>query len=166
MAPTAKNGAGVILKACRKDKVVHTNRKEDLLGFSRQGWEGVSDGLKTHYRGDLYGHIGAATEGYASVYRGFAYEVRNEKVVAPKLIICWCEEETSRLEKTAKSSQEKHALPNTACLHWTFCLSVFNVKGRGVPCQESCGRTSMGAQWRRSDLELQRVFLHTRGLNC
>ncbi|GKF65297.1 hypothetical protein Tco_0191814, partial [Tanacetum coccineum] len=32
-------------------------------------------------------------------------------------IICWCEEETSRHVKTVKSSQEKHALPNTTCSH-------------------------------------------------
>ncbi|GJV63072.1 retrovirus-related pol polyprotein LINE-1 [Tanacetum coccineum] len=55
-SPTAKNRVGVILKACLKDKVVHVNRcsrKEDLLGFSRQGREGVPDGPTTDSRGRL-----------------------------------------------------------------------------------------------------------------
>ncbi|GKC94653.1 hypothetical protein Tco_1160095 [Tanacetum coccineum] len=42
-APTARNGVGVIFKAGLKDKVVHVNRKDDLLRFSRQGREGVPD---------------------------------------------------------------------------------------------------------------------------
>ncbi|GJX16421.1 putative reverse transcriptase domain-containing protein, partial [Tanacetum coccineum] len=71
---TARNGVGIIVKACLKDKVVHVNRKLVLQE------ERPSDNI---------------------LERG---------VVAPKLIICWCGEETSKLVKTAESFQEKHAL--------------------------------------------------------
>nr|GEY41955.1 cleavage/polyadenylation specificity factor, 25kDa subunit [Tanacetum cinerariifolium] len=66
---------------------------------------------------------GAMTEGYAGVHGGFGYGARNEEGHA---ILDFATahdlEETSRIVKTAESSQEKHALPNTACWHWTFYL--------------------------------------------
>nr|GEW30909.1 ribonuclease H-like domain-containing protein [Tanacetum cinerariifolium] len=53
--------------------------KEYLLGFSGQDRERVFDGPTTDSRGDLNGHIGAATEGYAGVHGGFGFRVRNEE---------------------------------------------------------------------------------------
>ncbi|GKE54012.1 retrovirus-related pol polyprotein LINE-1 [Tanacetum coccineum] len=187
---TGRNGVGVILKACLKDKVIHVNRCSDRIIALTLVIDGETVNMISTYAPQV--GLRAVTEGYAGVHGGFGYGVRNEEgraildfaiahdlvvvylnfkkrdhhlvtfqsgVGAPKLIICWCEEGTSRRVKTVESSHEKHALPNTACSHWTSYLRVFNAGERGVPCRESCGRTSLGMQQRRSDLELLRVFL-------
>ncbi|GJT06547.1 craniofacial development protein 2 [Tanacetum coccineum] len=111
-SPTARNGVGVILKACLKDKVVHVNRCSDRIisltlvidgetinvisayapqvGLSevekKTFWDSldkVVGEFPTDQRlilgGDLNGHIGATTEGYAGVHGGFGYGVRNEE---------------------------------------------------------------------------------------
>ncbi|GKB13220.1 craniofacial development protein 2, partial [Tanacetum coccineum] len=111
-SPTARNGVGVILKACLKDKVVHVNRCSDRIisltlvidgetvnvisayapqvGLSevekKTFWDSLDKVVRefpTDQRlilgGDLNGHIGAATEGYAGVHGGFGYGVRNEE---------------------------------------------------------------------------------------
>ncbi|GJX44891.1 craniofacial development protein 2 [Tanacetum coccineum] len=111
-SPTARNGVGVILKACLKDKVVQVNRCSDRIisltlvidgetvnvisayapqvGLSevekKTFWDSLDKVVRefpTDQRlilgGDLNGHIGAATEGYAGVHGGFGYGVRNEE---------------------------------------------------------------------------------------
>ncbi|GJW28207.1 craniofacial development protein 2 [Tanacetum coccineum] len=111
-SPTARNGVGVILKACLKDKVVHVIRCSDRIitltlvidgetvnvisayapqvGLSevekKTFWDSLDKVMREFltdqrliFGGDLNGHIGAATEGYAGVYGGFGYGVRNEE---------------------------------------------------------------------------------------
>ncbi|GKC74470.1 cleavage/polyadenylation specificity factor, 25kDa subunit, partial [Tanacetum coccineum] len=109
---TARNGVGVILKACLKDKVVHVIWCSDRIitltlvidgetvnvisayapqvGLSEVEkmtfWDSLDKVVREFptdqrviLRGDLNGHIGAATEGYAGVHGGFGYGVRNEE---------------------------------------------------------------------------------------
>ncbi|GJU68269.1 retrovirus-related pol polyprotein LINE-1 [Tanacetum coccineum] len=125
---TARNVVGVILRACLKEKVVHVNRCSDRIISLTLVIKG--EAVNVISAGDLNGHIGATTEGYSSVHRGFGYEVRNEEghsildfatahdlaivnsyfqeerpssnYIAPKLTICLCDEETLRRVKTAK----------------------------------------------------------------
>ncbi|GKA99692.1 craniofacial development protein 2 [Tanacetum coccineum] len=111
-SPTARNGVGVILKACLKDKVVHVNRCSDRIislmlvidgetinvisayapqvGLSevekKTFWDSLDKVVREFptdqrliLRGNLNGHIEAATEGYAGVHGGFGYGVRNEE---------------------------------------------------------------------------------------
>ncbi|GKE33866.1 hypothetical protein Tco_1453188, partial [Tanacetum coccineum] len=85
-SPTARNGVRVILKAFRKDKVVRANLCSDKIIsltflIDRETVNVISAYASLILGGDLNGHIGAATEGYAGVYGGFAYGVRNEKVL-------------------------------------------------------------------------------------
>ncbi|GKD61813.1 craniofacial development protein 2, partial [Tanacetum coccineum] len=109
---TTKNGVGIILKACLKDKVVQVNWCSDRIisltlvidgetvnvisayapqvGLSelekKTFWDSLDKVVRefpTDQRlivgGDLNGHIGATTEGYAGVHGGFGYGVRNEE---------------------------------------------------------------------------------------
>ncbi|GJW18221.1 cleavage/polyadenylation specificity factor, 25kDa subunit, partial [Tanacetum coccineum] len=82
-SPTARNGVGVILKACLKDIVVHVNRCSDRIISLTIVINGETVNVISAYapqvglRGDLNGHIEAVTEGYAGVHRGFGYGVRN-----------------------------------------------------------------------------------------
>ncbi|GKD66860.1 craniofacial development protein 2, partial [Tanacetum coccineum] len=82
---TARNGVRVILNACLKDKVVHVIRCSDKIITLTLVIDGETGNVISAYapqagqRGDLNGHIGAATEGYAGVHGGFEYGVRNEE---------------------------------------------------------------------------------------
>ncbi|GKA80973.1 retrovirus-related pol polyprotein LINE-1 [Tanacetum coccineum] len=109
---TARNGVGVILRACLKDKVVHVNRCSGMIillklviegeivnvisaytpqvGLSGEEkktfWDSLDEVMmdtSTDQRlflgGDLNMHIGATTEGYLGVHRGFGCGVRNKE---------------------------------------------------------------------------------------
>ncbi|GJS65768.1 retrovirus-related pol polyprotein LINE-1 [Tanacetum coccineum] len=82
---TARNGVGVILKACLKDKVVHVIWCSDRIITLTLVIDGETVNVIRVYapqvglRGDLNGHIRVATEGYAGVHGGFGYGVRNEE---------------------------------------------------------------------------------------
>ncbi|GJY90157.1 retrovirus-related pol polyprotein LINE-1, partial [Tanacetum coccineum] len=80
---TARNGVGVILRACLKDKVVHVNRCSDKIISLTLVIKGetvkVINAYAPQVGGDLNGHIGATTEGYSGVHGGFGYGVRNKE---------------------------------------------------------------------------------------
>ncbi|GJS59504.1 retrovirus-related pol polyprotein LINE-1 [Tanacetum coccineum] len=132
---TARNGIRVILKACLKDKVIHVIRCSDKIITLTLVIDGEIVNVISAYapqvgqRGDLNGHIGVATEGYAGVHGGFGYGVRNEEgraildfAIAHDLVVV-----NSHFKK-----RDHHLV--------TFQSGG----GRGVPCRESYRRTSAG----------------------
>nr|GEU64173.1 hypothetical protein [Tanacetum cinerariifolium] len=80
---TARNGIGIIVKACLKDKVVHVDRCSNRIISLTLVIEGETVNVISTYApqvglgGDLNGHIGEATEGYPGVHGGFGYGVRS-----------------------------------------------------------------------------------------
>ncbi|GJX14903.1 ataxia telangiectasia mutated family protein [Tanacetum coccineum] len=72
---TARNGVGVILRACLKDKVVHVNRCSDRIISLTLVIEGETINVISAYAPQ----VGATTERYSGVHGGFGYGVRNEE---------------------------------------------------------------------------------------
>ncbi|GJZ56632.1 hypothetical protein Tco_0611825 [Tanacetum coccineum] len=71
---TTRNGVGVILRACLKDKVVHVNRCSDRIISLTLVIEGETVNVISAYAPQ----VGATTKGYSGVHEGFEYGVRNE----------------------------------------------------------------------------------------
>nr|GFA19035.1 retrovirus-related Pol polyprotein LINE-1 [Tanacetum cinerariifolium] len=109
--------------------------------------------------GDLNGHIGATTEGYAGVHGGFGYGARNEE---GRAILDFA---TAHDLGDLKACKDCRVFPRESCSsqHNLLALDILfkrvQCRRKGSALPRILWKNLMGTQQRRSDIELQRVFL-------